>query len=54
MAVAPSSPGTPAREAATIEPTLERVRELARTHNLIPLSHSYVEDCETGVSQSST
>jgi anthranilate synthase component 1 len=34
----------------TVEPSLERVRELAVRHNLIPLSLSYIEDCETPVS----
>jgi anthranilate synthase component I len=33
-----------------VEPSLERVRELARDHNLIPLRHSFVADCETPVS----
>ena len=33
-----------------IEPTLERARELAREHNLIPLRHSFIADCETPVS----
>jgi anthranilate synthase component 1 len=33
-----------------IEPTLERARELAREHNLIPLRHTFIADCETPVS----
>ncbi len=33
-----------------IEPTLERARVLAREHNLIPLRHSFIADCETPVS----
>jgi anthranilate synthase component 1 len=33
-----------------VEPSLEHVRELARDHNLIPLRHSFVADCETPVS----
>jgi anthranilate synthase component I len=33
-----------------IVPTLERVRELAGDYNLIPLSVTFVEDCETPVS----
>src|SRR6185312_14589853 len=32
------------------EPSLERARELAAEHNLIPLTHTYIEDCETPVS----
>src|SRR5450759_4866873 len=35
---------------ASVEPSLERVRALSRSHNLIPLSYSYIEDCETPVS----
>ena len=33
-----------------VEPTLERVRELARDYNLIPLRHEFIDDCETPVS----
>src|SRR5918998_3843508 len=35
-----------------LEPTprLEEVRELARTHNLVPLRHTFIADCETPVS----
>lgn len=33
-----------------IEPGLEEVRSLARSHNLIPLRHTYIADCETPVS----
>ncbi len=33
-----------------IEPSLERARELAREHNLIPLCHDFIDDCETPVS----
>ncbi|HVS29607.1 MAG TPA: anthranilate synthase component I [Solirubrobacteraceae bacterium] len=36
--------------AATIEPALREVRELARAHNLVPLRHSFIDDCETPVS----
>jgi anthranilate synthase component 1 len=36
--------------AVTVEPTLEQARVLARAHNLIPLHHSFIEDCETPVS----
>jgi anthranilate synthase component 1 len=35
---------------ASVEPSLERVRALSSSHNLIPLSYSYIEDCETPVS----
>ena len=31
-------------------PELEQARALAAEHNLIPLSHSFIEDCETPVS----
>jgi len=56
MAVAPSSPAAgpppaPGRGAgARIEPTLEQARELALEYNLVPLSLTFVEDCETPVS----
>jgi anthranilate synthase component 1 len=33
-----------------VEPSLEVARELALEHNLIPLRHTYIEDCETPVS----
>ncbi len=33
-----------------IGPDLERTRQLAREHNLVPLQHTYYEDCETPVS----
>ncbi|MEA2273240.1 MAG: anthranilate synthase component [Solirubrobacteraceae bacterium] len=36
--------------APAIEPGLDEVRELAREHNLIPLRHTYIADCETPVS----
>jgi len=56
MAVAPSTPGavppdaegTPASLA--IQPSLQEASALARGHNLIPLRHSFIEDCETPVS----
>jgi anthranilate synthase component I len=54
MAAAPSAPGARSAErdayAAAPTPSLERARELAGTHNLIPLSVTFVEDCETPVS----
>jgi anthranilate synthase component 1 len=37
-------------EAPLLEPSLQDARELARRHNLIPLRHSFIEDCETPVS----
>jgi anthranilate synthase component 1 len=45
MAVAGS-----ATAAITVEPGLAEVRELAQRHNLIPLRHSFIADCETPVS----
>ena len=36
--------------APTIEPSLEEVHALARDHNLIPLRHRFIADCETPVS----
>ncbi len=52
MAVAPSDAGTPAFDlaGASVEPSPERARELAREHNLIALRHTFIEDCETPVS----
>ncbi|HEV7585092.1 MAG TPA: anthranilate synthase component I [Solirubrobacteraceae bacterium] len=52
MAVAPSAqpPGGPRIGQLPITPSLERARELAGSHNLIPLSITFVEDCETPVS----
>src|ERR1035438_9566406 len=47
MAVAPSAPGA---TGVRITPGLPQARELARTHNLIPLTYSFIEDCETPVS----
>jgi anthranilate synthase component I len=47
MAAAPSLAGVPA---ASVTPSLEQTRALARTHDLIPLRCSFVEDCETPVS----
>ncbi|CAB4930655.1 unannotated protein [freshwater metagenome] len=34
----------------TIEPSLEEVRALAEQHTLVPLRHSFIDDCETPVS----
>ncbi|HEY4450189.1 MAG TPA: anthranilate synthase component I [Solirubrobacteraceae bacterium] len=39
-----------AGEPLTATPSLEQARELAGTHNLIPLRYSFIEDCETPVS----
>src|SRR3982751_4671094 len=41
-----------AAEPAELEilPTLDEVRELARDHTLIPLRHTFIDDCETPVS----
>ncbi len=38
-----------AAEAFTATPSLEDVRDLAREHNLVPLRHSFIDDCETPV-----
>src|SRR6516162_1100466 len=37
-------------DAPPVEPGLLEARELAVSHNLIPLRHSFIEDCETPVS----
>jgi anthranilate synthase component 1 len=60
MSVAPSASaqassvseagGATERTAIEIEPSLEQARMLAGPHNLIPLRHSYIADCETPVS----
>ena len=39
-----------AAELPPAAPGLEEVRELARDHNLIPLRHTFIDDCETPVS----
>jgi len=49
MAAAPSA-SPPAPGVLAVEPSLEQARSLARAHNLIPLRHSFIEDCETPVS----
>jgi anthranilate synthase component I len=36
--------------APTVEPSLQQARALAQDYNLIPLRHSFIEDCETPVS----
>jgi anthranilate synthase component 1 len=52
MAVAASVPGAQAGRAAglTVTPSVEQARVLAGSYNLIPLRHSFIEDCETPVS----
>src|SRR4051794_41033435 len=37
-------------DALPVAPDLETVRALAREHALVPLSHTYIADCETPVS----
>jgi anthranilate synthase component 1 len=37
-------------DAPRVEPSLSAARALAVSHNLIPLRHSFIEDCETPVS----
>jgi anthranilate synthase component 1 len=41
---------TAAAPAVHVTPSLDEVRGLAREHNLIPLRHTFVEDCETPIS----
>jgi anthranilate synthase component I len=52
MAVAPSPAGAQpgAEPGLEVTPSLEQARALADAHNLIPLRHSFIEDCETPVS----
>jgi anthranilate synthase component 1 len=33
-----------------LDPTLEQAREFAREHNVIPVRHTFIDDCETPVS----
>jgi anthranilate synthase component I len=47
MAAAPSALGA---TGVRVTPGLPEVRELALAHNLIPLTYSFIEDCETPVS----
>jgi anthranilate synthase component 1 len=49
MAVA-SGRAIPADAASAVTPSLDEARALARDHNLIPVSHTFIEDCETPVS----
>jgi anthranilate synthase component 1 len=39
-----------AEQLPAVTPSLEEVRELSREHNLIPLRHTFIDDCETPVS----
>jgi anthranilate synthase component I len=39
-----------AADAPAVAPSLEEARALSREHNLIPLRHSFIDDCETPVS----
>ncbi len=45
-----ATPAETAPAAVHVTPSLEEVRALAREHNLIPLRHTFVEDCETPIS----
>jgi anthranilate synthase component 1 len=50
MAPPTDSEPSPPAPAVHVTPSLDEVRELAREHNLIPLRHTFVEDCETPIS----
>ncbi|HZI92590.1 MAG TPA: anthranilate synthase component I [Thermoleophilaceae bacterium] len=39
-----------AAEGLRVTPSLEQTRELAREHTLVPLRHTFIDDCETPVS----
>jgi anthranilate synthase component 1 len=39
-----------AADALVVTPSLEEARALAREHNLVPVTHTFIEDCETPVS----
>ena len=41
---------TAVAEHLEVSPTLEEARALEGDHNLIPVTHSFIEDCETPVS----
>jgi anthranilate synthase component I len=45
----PAAPSAPT-PVVHVTPSLEEVRGLAGEHNLIPLRHTFVEDCETPIS----
>jgi anthranilate synthase component 1 len=38
-----------AESSLSLEPSLDEIRELARDHDLIPLRHTFIDDCETPV-----
>jgi anthranilate synthase component 1 len=41
---------TVAAETPAVTPGVEEARALAREHNLVPVTHTFIEDCETPVS----
>ena len=41
---------TVAAEHLSVAPSVEEARALAGEHNLIPVTHTFIEDCETPVS----
>jgi anthranilate synthase component I len=41
---------TVAAEGLEVSPSLDEVRELTREHTLVPLRHTFIDDCETPVS----
>jgi anthranilate synthase component 1 len=41
---------TVAAERLEVTPAVEAARALAREHNLVPVTHTFIEDCETPVS----
>jgi anthranilate synthase component 1 len=43
-------PAVPETGSLEVSPTLEEVRALARDHTLVPLRHTFIDDCETPVS----
>jgi anthranilate synthase component 1 len=50
MAPSTETDTAPAAPAVHVTPSLDEVREHARDCNLIPLRHTFVEDCETPIS----
>jgi anthranilate synthase component I len=48
------APGPPGRLAGSggldVSPSIDEVRELTREHTLVPLRHTFIDDCETPVS----
>jgi len=45
----PAAADTATPSAFAVEPSLEEVRALGVEHNLVPLRHSFIDDCETPV-----